>query len=317
MKVKVFVDGQEGTTGLKIHHYLSKIPHLDLLSIEPDKRKDQDARRTLMNEADLVFLCLPDAASKDSVSLISNNRTRIIDASTAFRTNSNWTYGLPELHGDQRNKIRNSTRVSVPGCHATGFILAMQPLVAEGILPKDYPATCFALTGYSGGGKKLIAEYESSNRDQLQAPRHYAFNLHHKHLPEMQLYSGLSFAPLFTPIVGNYYQGDAVTVPLVTRMFTRQITAKDVHERLASYYQDERFVRVIPYDSEAYLEDGFFNLMECNDTNNLDLFVFGHKDEVVLVSRFDNLGKGASGAAIQNMNIMLGFDEGLGLVLQE
>ncbi|WP_284646285.1 N-acetyl-gamma-glutamyl-phosphate reductase [Paenibacillus silviterrae] len=313
MKYKIFVDGQEGTTGIKIHDYLSKISNIEVIKIESEKRKDYEARKDLINEADVVFLCLPDAASRDAVCMVSNNKTKIIDASTAFRTNQDWTYGLPELHKNQRNKIQSSSRVSVPGCHATGFILAIHPLVAEGIIPKDYPITCYALTGYSGGGKKLISEYQNSNREQLFAPRHYALNLNHKHLPEMQLYSGLNSAPLFTPIVGNYYQGDAVSIPLLPRMFIKKMTAKDIQELLASYYKDERFVRVAPFDSEAYLEDGYFNLTLCNNTNYLDIFVFGHKDQVLLVSRFDNLGKGASGAAIQNMNIMLGFDEGVGL----
>ncbi|WP_159888634.1 N-acetyl-gamma-glutamyl-phosphate reductase [Paenibacillus puerhi] len=313
MEYKIFVDGQEGTTGIKIHEYLSKISNVEVVKIESDRRKDNDARRAIINEVDLVFLCLPDSASRESVSMVSNNKTKIIDASTAFRTNSEWTYGLPELHKNQRNTIQNSSRVSVPGCHATGYILAIHPLVAEGIIPRDYPVSCYSLTGYSGGGKKLISEYQNSNREQLFAPRQYALSLNHKHLPEMKLYSGLDSAPIFTPIVGNYYQGDAVTIPLFPRMFTKNATARDIQEVLASYYKDERFIRVMPYDSEAYLEDGFFNLMQCNNTNYLDIFVFGHRDEIVLVSRFDNLGKGASGAAIQNMNIMLGFDEGIGL----
>jgi len=313
VKYKIFVDGQEGTTGLKIHDYLSKISDIEVLHIEPEKRKDAAARRALLNEADVVFLCLPDAASKEAVSMVSNPNTKVIDASTAFRTHPEWTYGLPELHKKQRNQIQHSSRVAVPGCHATGYILAIQPLVAEGIIAKDYPASCYSLTGYSGGGKKLIAEYENSGKEQLSAPRPYALHLNHKHLPEMKFYSGLDAAPIFTPIVGNYYQGDAVTVPLSPRMFTKKATAKDIQELLASHYADERFIRVMPYDSAANLEEGFFNLMQCNHTNRLDLFVFGHEEGISLVSRFDNLGKGASGAAIQNMNLMLGFDEGTGL----
>jgi N-acetyl-gamma-glutamyl-phosphate reductase len=191
--------------------------------------------------------------------------------------------------------------------------VALQPLVAEGILPVDYPATCYSLTGYSGGGKKLIADYQNSNNEQLFAPRNYALGLNHKHLPEMQFHTGLQHAPLFTPIVGNYYQGDAVAVPLLPRLFNKTASAQDVQEVLASYYENERFINVMPYNSEANLENGFFNLQQCNHTNNLDLFVFGHQDQVLLIARFDNLGKGASGAAIQNMNIMLGFDEGAGL----
>lgn len=313
VKYKIFVDGQDGTTGIKIHDYLSKVSNIEVIKIESEKRKDHEARRALINEADVVFLCLPDAASRDAVSMVSNNKTKIIDASTAFRTNQDWTYGLPELHKNQRNKIQSSSRVSVPGCHATGFILAIHPLVAAGIIPRDYPMSCYALTGYSGGGKKLISEYQNSNREQLFSPRHYALNLNHKHLPEMKLHSGLNSTPLFTPIVGNYYQGDAVSIPLLPRIFLIKVTARDIQELLASYYKDERFVRVVPFDSEAFLEDGFFNLMHNNNTNYLDIFVFGHEDQILLVTRFDNLGKGASGAAIQNMNIMLGFDEGIGL----
>jgi len=256
---KIFVDGQAGTTGLKIHDELSKIANIEVLKIDSEKRKDYEARKALINEADIVFLCLPDAASREAVSMASNHKTKIIDASTAFRTDPDWTYGLPELHKNQRSKIKGSSRVAVPGCHATGFILAINPLIQEGIIPRDYPMSCYALTGYSGGGKKLISQYQNSNQEQLFAPRPYALDLNHKHLPEMQLYSGLNFAPLFTPIVGNYYQGDAVSIPLFPR------------------------------------------------------FIFGHDDQILLVSRFDNLGKGASGAAIQNMNIMLGFDEGMGL----
>ncbi|QMV43092.1 N-acetyl-gamma-glutamyl-phosphate reductase [Cohnella cholangitidis] len=313
MRYQIFVDGQDGTTGLKIHDYLSKNSNVEVIKIDSESRKDRDARSSLINEADLVFLCLPDSASKEAVSMVRNKRTKIIDASTAFRTNLEWTYGLPELHKHQRNSIQNSTRVSVPGCHATGFILAIRPLVAEGIIPKDYPATCYSITGYSGGGKKLISAYSDSKSDQLFAPRHYALSLNHKHLPEMQLHSGLNSAPLFTPIVGSYYQGLALSIPLFPKMFLKQITAKEVQAVLAAYYKDERFIRVMPYESDAYLEDGFFNVLECNHTNYLDLFVFGNKDEILLLSRFDNLGKGASGAAIQNMNMMLGFDEDLGL----
>ncbi|CAN7622738.1 N-acetyl-gamma-glutamyl-phosphate reductase [Paenibacillus sp. LjRoot56] len=313
MTYKIFVDGQEGTTGLKIHDYLSKISDIEVIEIASNQRKDYETRKALINEADLVFLCLPDDASRDSVSMVTNNTTKIIDASTAFRTNHEWTYGLPELHKNQRENIRNSSRVSVPGCHATGFILAIQPLVAEGIIPKEYRTSCYSLTGYSGGGKKLITEYKNTNRDELFAPRAYGLNQNHKHLPEMQRYTGLNSAPLFTPIVGNYYQGDAVTIPLFPSMFTKRATARNIQELLAAYYKDEQFIRVMPYESDAYLEDGFFNLTQCNHTNYLDIFVFGHNDEVLLVTRFDNLGKGASGAAIQNMNIMLGFDEGEGL----
>ncbi|OBR62258.1 N-acetyl-gamma-glutamyl-phosphate reductase [Paenibacillus oryzae] len=313
MSYTIFVDGQEGTTGLQIHERLSRISGIEVLKIDANKRKDSKARQALINEADIVFLCLPDAASRESVAMASNPQTRIIDASTAFRTDPEWVYGLPELRKEQRSRIQSSARVSVPGCHATGFVLALQPLVAEGILPSDYPATCYSLTGYSGGGKKLIADYQNSGNEQLFAPRNYGLGLNHKHLPEMQFHVGLQHAPLFTPIVGNYYQGDAVAVPLLPRLFNKHISAQEIQELLASYYKNECFIKVMPYDSEAHLDNGFFNLQQCNHTNNLDLFVFGHQDQALLIARFDNLGKGASGAAIQNMNIMLGFDEGAGL----
>jgi N-acetyl-gamma-glutamyl-phosphate reductase len=315
MKYKIFVDGQEGTTGLRIHEYLSKREDLEILKIDLNKRKDQDARRELLNEADLVFLCLPDSASKESVSLITNASTKVIDASTAFRTDPEWTYGLPELSNSQREAIKNSFRISNPGCHATGFILSIYPLIHAGIMPKDYPVTGYSITGYSGGGKKLIGKYENpeGNLQALNVPTHYALKLNHKHLPEMQLRSGLMYPPLFTPVVANYYKGLAMSVPVFPRLLNKKITARDVQEFLSSYYATERFVRVMPFESDTYLEDGYFNIASCNDTNMVDIFVFGNDDQILLLSRFDNLGKGASGAAIQNMNIMLGLDEGIGL----
>ena len=315
MKYKIFVDGQEGTTGLRIYERLSKHSGIALLKIEPEKRKDPEARRVLLNEADIAFLCLPDSASRESVSLVSNKQTRIIDASTAFRTDPNWTYGFPELNKQQRALLLDSDRVSVPGCHATGLISTLYPLIHEGIVPEDYPVTCHSVTGYSGGGKKLIASYEAavSGKENLKSPRYYALNFNHKHLPEMQRVTGLLFPPLFTPIVGDFYNGMVVSVPLLTRLLNKKMTAKEVQKLLASYYASERFVRVMPFESEAYLENGYFNATECNNTNRIDLFVFGHDEQILLLSRFDNLGKGASGAAVQNMNIMLGLDEGMGL----
>lgn len=315
MKFKVFVDGQEGTTGLQIHDYLSVRSDLEILTIDPAKRKDPEARRALINEADIVFLCLPDAAAIEAVSLAANNKTRFIDASTAHRTHPDWTYGLPELNKEQRELIRQSHRVSNPGCHATGFILALYPLIHEGIVPADYPVTCQSLTGYSGGGKKLIEKYEnnSSGVETLHFPKPYALKLNHKHLPEMHKVTGLTFPPHFVPVVSDFYKGIAVSIPLLSRHLNKQLSAKDVHGFLSSYYESESFVRVMPFESDAYIENGFFNLEVCNNTNRFELFIFGNNDQILLMSRFDNLGKGASGAAIQNMNIMLGLDEGLGL----
>ncbi len=315
MKYKVFVDGQEGTTGLKINERLANRTDIDILKIEPERRKDPEARRILLNEADIAFLCLPDAASRESASLVTSNKTRIIDASTAHRTDPNWTYGIPELSKNQRALIGDSHRVAVPGCHATGFTMALYPLIKEGIVPKDYPITCHSITGYSGGGKKLIEKYEAAgiNKKDLESPRFYALSLTHKHIPEMQKINGLLFPPLFTPIVGDFYQGMVVAVPLLTRLLNKKITAKEVQEMLASYYTSERFVSVIPYESENYLDNGYLDATKCNNTNRVEIFVFGHSEQILLLSRLDNLGKGASGAAVQNMNIMLGLDEGTGL----
>ncbi len=315
MKQKIFVDGLEGTTGLRIHDYLSKRNDLEILKIDPDKRKDLKARSELLNEADLVFLCLPDAASRESVSLVTNKNTKIIDASTAYRTNPDWAYGLPELDTSQRELIKNSHRVSNPGCHATGFVLSVFPLIKAGILPMDYPVTVNSITGYSGGGKKLIEKYENNmfDNENLNVPKPYALKLNHKHLPEMQKRTGLDFPPLFTPVVSNFYSGMAVSVPLLPRLLNKGATAKDVHEALASHYASQHFVNVMPFDCDANLEDGFLDLSHCNNTNKLELFVFKNENQILIMARFDNLGKGASGAAIQNMNIMLGLDETTGL----
>ena len=315
MKYRVFVDGQEGTTGLKIHDYLSVRPDIEVLKIDPDKRKDKEARKALLNEADIVFLCLPDTVARESVSLITNEGTRIIDPSTAHRVHPNWTYGLPELNKLQRERIRESKRVAVPGCHATGFILALYPLVQEAIVPKDYPVVCHSTTGYTGGGRSMIAEYENaiSAVDKLRSPRHYALGLNHKHIPEMQKVTGLENPPIFTPVVSNYYKGMAVSIPLFPHLLNKKVAPADVVSVLSEYYDGEEFVRVIPADIEDYLDNGFLNLEECNNTNRVDIFVFGNADRILLLSRLDNLGKGASGAAVQNMNLMLGIDERTGL----
>ena len=313
--MKVFVDGQVGTTGLKIHERLANRSDIELLKIPEEKRKDIETRREYLNQSDIVFLCLPDDAARESVSLVTNKKTKIIDASTAHRTNPDWTYGLPELSSEYRNRITNSKRVAVPGCHATGFILALYPLVHEGILQKECPVTCHSVTGYSGGGNKVIDQYESSdNRKQsFASSRHYALGLTHKHLPEMQKVSGLTYPPHFQPIIGNFYQGMAVSVPLFKHQLDKGLSAKEVQEFFASYYENQHFVKVMPFESAAYLEDGCFNPMSCNNTNRAELFVFGHDEQILIITRFDNLGKGASGAAVQNMNIMLGIDETTGL----
>jgi N-acetyl-gamma-glutamyl-phosphate reductase len=311
----VFIDGQEGTTGLQIHERLKSRTDITLLEISDQDRKNPQVKKHLLNQADLVLLCLPDEASKESVTLIENNKTKVIDSSTAFRTAEGWTYGIPELNKQQRDLIKKTKRLSNPGCHATGFIMALYPLIHEQIVPVDYPVFVQSLTGYSGGGKKLIAVYESgeSKKERLKAPRHYALSLQHKHLAEMQKVPGLKYPPFFTPIVDDYYQGMVVSIPLLSRLLLKKVSAPDVRQILADYYQSEPFVRVIPFESAPFLDNGFLSPLECNQTNRIDLFVFGNQEQILLTARLDNLGKGASGAAVQNMNIMLGVEETQGL----
>ena len=316
MAHKVFVDGQEGTTGLQINEYLAQRADISLLKIDADKRKDLEERKRLINESDVTFLCLPDDAAKESVSLVDNPNTCIIDASTAHRVNPAWTFGLPEVAKDQRAKIKASKRIANPGCHATAFILALKPLVASGLLPADTQIAANSITGYSGGGKKMIADYEaaSSSTTLLKAPRSYALALAHKHLPEMCAYSGLTVAPIFQPIVGPFYKGLAVTAYLHPQQFTRKATPADVQKILADYYAGEPFIRVAPVDLDANTDGGFFDVEANNGTNRVDLFVFGNDERMLVVGRLDNLGKGASGAAVQAMNVHLGVEESLGLI---
>jgi len=307
-----FVDGQEGTTGLQIRERLLAHPDITLLEIEADRRKDTARRRELINAADVVFLCLPDDAARESVTLLDagNTRTSFIDASTAHRVAEGWTYGLPELGANQRAAIRQSRRVAVNGCHAAGFILAVAPLVAAGLVPADYPVSATSITGYSGGGKKMIADYDAARENRaLDAARMYALGLVHKHLPEMKAYCGLSRAPVFVPIVDNFYKGMAVSVPLHTHLLRPGTTRVQVHAALSAHYAGERFVRVMPLDEPSNAPGGFFDPMACNDTNRNDVHVFGNDERMLVVSCLDNLGKGASGAAVQCMNLMLGLDE--------
>lgn len=312
MAFKVFVDGQEGTTGLQINEYLARRADIEVLKIDAEKRKDLNERKRLINASDVTFLCLPDDAAKESVALVDNPKTCIIDASTAHRVNPAWTFGLPELGPEQRARIRASKRIANPGCHATAFILALKPLVAAGLLPVDTQIAANSITGYSGGGKKMIEHYQSPQR--IDAPRPYALGLTHKHLPEMRAYSGLAVAPIFQPIVGPFYKGLAVTAYLHPSQFARKATPADVQKILADYYAGETFIRVAPIDLEANTDGGFFNVEANNDTNRVDLFVFGNEERLLVVGRLDNLGKGASGAAVQSMNVHLGVEETLGLI---
>ena len=297
---------------MQINEYLAKRSDIEVLRIDADKRKDLAERRRLINASDVTFLCLPDDAAKESVSLVDNPKTCVIDASTAHRVNPAWTYGLPELAKDQRAKIRASKRIANPGCHATAFILALRPLVAAGLLPVDVQIAANSITGYSGGGKKMIADYQGAQR--IEAPRPYALGLAHKHLPEMAAYAGLKTTPIFQPIVGPFYKGLAVSAYLHPQQFTRRATPGDVREILADYYAGEAFIRVAPVELDTNTDGGFFNVEANNDSNNVDLFVFGNDERMLVVGRLDNLGKGASGAAVQAMNVHLGVEESLGLV---
>ena len=313
MSTRVFVDGQEGTTGLRIHEYLAQRSDVEVLRAAPELRKDAAERSRLLNAADVAFLCLPDAAAREAAALVSNPATCLIDASTAHRTASDWVYGLPELASDQRSRLRDSMRIANPGCHATGFILLVRPLVDAGLIPQSAALTASSITGYSGGGKKMIAQYEAGGDARLLSPRPYALGLAHKHLPEMTAHSRLETRPVFTPIVGNFLKGLSVTVPLHLAEARRGTTAEHLHAALAERYAGERFVRVMPLRDAVTLDDGYFDVQACNDSNRVELFVYGNEAQVVLMARLDNLGKGASGAAVQCMNVHLGIDEGTGL----
>lgn len=310
MKTKVYIDGQSGTTGLQIYDRIGQREDLELLRIPEELRHDPDERKKYLNSADIVFLCLPDEGAREAVSFIDNPNVRVIDASTAHRTNPDWTYGYPELSKAQRAAIRTSKRVANPGCHATGFISTTAPLVAMGVIPKDYPMSCYSLTGYSGGGKKMIAEYEADGRSELlDAPGIYGLNLQHKHLPEMQTVTGLAYPPVFMPVVDDYYKGMATTIMLQNRLLPGQPSAEEICAKLADYYRDEHFVSVVPFgenDSKLYAN-------KLAGTNRLEIVVCGHEEQTTVTAVFDNLGKGASGAAVQNMNIMLGLPEETGL----
>lgn len=315
MKTKVFIDGSEGTTGLRIHERLDNRDDIELLTIAPELRKDPAERSRLINSSDITFLCLPDSAAREAVALVTNPNVCIIDASTAHRTEAGWAYGFPELSSKHREAIRTGKRIANPGCHASGFISLVYPLIAGGILPADYPVASFSLTGYSGGGKKMIAQYEASDRDaELDAPREYGLSQQHKHLKEMRLITGLSRAPLFTPIVSDYYSGMVVNVPLYTDLLNTTQTPESLQTFFADYYANEPFVKVMPLGAESEMS-GFLSGNHLSGYDGMQIYITGNENRIQLSSVFDNLGKGASGAAIQCFNIMTGCDETKGLNL--
>ena len=317
MSVKVYIDGQEGTTGLKILERFKDRNDIELIRISEDKRKDPAERARLINSYDYVFLCLPDDASREAVSFIDkdNDHVRIIDASTAHRTNPDWAYGFPELSPEHREKIKTSNRVAVPGCYASGFASIVYPLVKNGIIPDDFPVFAYATSGYSGAGKKAIAVYESDDKPfEFNSPRQYALSQQHKHLPEMQAVSGLKYTPMFNPMVCDYFSGMVVSVPLQTRMLDKKVTAQEVHAMYAKHYAGANMIEVMPLMSADEQKAFFLASNTLSGQNRMQVFVFGNDDQILLCSRLDNLGKGASGAAVQCLNIMMGIDETTGLV---
>ena len=311
---KVYIDGQAGTTGLKLFERIKDRSDIELLTIDPALHRDNKERARLINESDVTFLCLPDAASVEAVSFVENPDTRIIDASTAHRTNPDWAYGFPELSAAHREKIRTSKRVAVPGCYASGFASLVYPMIQSGMMPKDYPVTCHAVSGYSGAGKNAIAVYESDEKPfDFESPRQYALGLRHKHLPEMQKISGLAYAPLFNPLVCDYYAGMVVSVPLHRRLLSGNPSLEEIHAMFEKHYAGQRFVKVRAMQGADVLENGFLPANTLAGTNLLEVFVCGNDEQILLAARLDNLGKGASGAALQCFNIMTGAPEETGL----
>ena len=301
---KVFIDGSAGTTGLRIYERLAGRRDIELMILSEKERKNTDARRRMLNLADIAFLCLPDQAAMEAVSLVENGNTAVIDTSTAHRTHDDWAYGFAELSEKHREAIQNSKRIANPGCHASGFISTVYPLVRHGLIPADFPLTAYSLTGYSGGGKSLIAEYQDENRDvRHESHRIYGTTLAHKHLPEMQKICGLAKKPVFSPILGDFYSGMATSILLPG------VDAKQVWECLSGHYAGAKLVSVAPLGGD----EGLIYASTLAGKDTLRIQVCGHEEQAMVTAVFDNLGKGASGAAIQNMNILLGVDETTGL----
>lgn len=309
-KTRVFIDGSAGTTGLRIFDRLSEREDIELIAISEENRKELKYRKEAIEAADAAFLCLPDSAAREIAAAVENPNVKILDTSTAHRTAPDWAYGFPELSAELRQKIEGSSRIAVPGCHASGFCSVVAPLVMHGIIPADYPISCTSVTGYSGGGKKMIAEYESEPRDkELDAPRQYGLSQQHKHLPEMKTMCGLEYEPCFSPIVADFYSGMTVTVPLHTRLLSKKVTPKDVLEVLSEHYAGQRLIHV---------SEGDKTMLESNNLSgrdSMEISVYGNDERIIVASQFDNLGKGASGAAVQCFNIICGKNETEGLVI--
>ncbi len=315
MKKKIFIDGSEGTTGLRIYERFEGRDDIELLKIAPELRKDATERKRLINASDITFLCLPDAAAIEAVAMLENDHTCIIDTSTAHRTEAGWAYGFAELSPKHREAIRTGKKIAVPGGHATGLISLLYPLVADEILAPDYPTAAFSITGYSGGGKKMIAQYEDENREaSYAAPREYALSQQHKHLKEMKAVTGITRLPLFSPIVADYYSGMVVSLPIYTDLMQKKMTPEQLQQFFADYYAGEQFIKVMPFGAEAETS-GFMSGNVCSGWDGLRIYVTGNEERIVVTSQFDNLGKGASGAAVQCMNILLGCEESKGLNL--
>lgn len=314
MATKIFIDGSEGTTGLRIFERFEGRDDIELLKIPSELRKDPDTIKKYINDSDITFLCLPDAAAMEAADM-ADERVVVIDTSTAHRTTEGWAYGFPELSAKHRDAIRNGKRIAVPGCYASGFIGAAYPLVKEGILPADYPVSVFAVSGYSGGGKKLIAAYEEEGRDpKFDSARMYAWGQSHKHLKEMKAITGLAAEPLFCPMTTNYHSGMIVQVPLFTDRLNKKMTPEELRDFFAEYYKGEKFIKVLPFGADVEAGGALFS-DACAGWDGMEILVTGNSDRIVVATRFDNLGKGASGAAIQCMNIVLGCDEAKGLNL--
>ncbi len=306
---KIFIDGSVGTTGLRIKERLESRSDIEIIKLPEELRKDLDARKKALNEADIAFLCLPDAAAIEAVSLIENDNTVVLDTSTAHRTNESFAYGFPELSNEFEEKIKNSKRIAVPGCHASGFIALVYPLIEKGILPKNALLSATSITGYSGGGKKMIAEYDDNNIDKLLlAPRQYGISQKHKHLPEMKVITGIENEPLFLPIVSNFYSGMEVTIPIFVSQLNEGFSVTDIK----SAYQEKYNGPIVKY-VEEFDENGFVSANKLSFNDGMEISVSGNDDRILLIARYDNLGKGASGAAVECMNIVLGVDKTTGL----